>query len=130
MHNIKQCDIVITVDKGGRQMKIRKEFGSLTYARAYQLKLLRKGINTDLHVAYSPLLGKDVYMIDKVGKEVRGLSDIVDRIRLYRLDTGMTLTELAEKCGVSYPTMQRICARKSKPNLITEGKIRKVVGNE
>lgn len=54
--------------------------------------------------------------------------DIVNAIKAYRLETGIKLADLAVKCGISYPTMQRIATGKRQPSVITESKIRKVVG--
>ena len=58
------------------------------------------------------------------------MSDLIKAIRRYRIEHGTTMMELSKLCGVSYPTIQRICAGKSKANCLTEGKIRKVVGED
>ena len=54
--------------------------------------------------------------------------DIVNAIKQYRMETGINLADLAVKCNVSYPTLQRIATGKRQPSVIVEGKIRKVVG--
>lgn len=58
------------------------------------------------------------------------MSDLIKAIHRYRIEHGVSMMDLSKMCGVSYPTIQRICAGKSKANCLTEGKIRKVVGED
>ena len=52
-----------------------------------------------------------------------------DRILNYRKEHGLSQVDLAKKCGISPTTIVRIENGK-KCNIITEGKINKVIGNE
>ena len=63
-------------------------------------------------------------MID--GKEV---SRMKERILKYRKEHGLSQVDLAKLCGISPTTIVRIENGK-KCNIITEGKINKVIGNE
>jgi len=52
-----------------------------------------------------------------------------DRILKYRKEHGLSQVDLAKLCGISPTTIVRIENGK-KCNIITEGKINKVIGNE
>ena len=46
-----------------------------------------------------------------------------DKMVQYRIKNKLSMRELAKKCGVSYPTIQRIESGKTKPNRVTAAKI-------
>lgn len=46
-----------------------------------------------------------------------------DKMVQYRIKNKLSMRELAKKCGVSYPTIQRIESGKVKPNRVTAAKI-------
>lgn len=48
---------------------------------------------------------------------------------VYRVKNGLSMRELAEKCGVSYPTIQRVESGRGKPNRATVAKILAVIKN-
>lgn len=53
-----------------------------------------------------------------------------EEIRKYRMDNGLTLDQMAKKCGVSKPTICFAENGKKKTTALVEAKIRKVIGGK
>lgn len=54
--------------------------------------------------------------------------DIIFRLEKYRLDNKITETQLAEKLGVSYSSINRWLNGRSKPSIMHEYQIKKLLG--
>ena len=56
--------------------------------------------------------------------------DLIDRLITYRLDNKLTQTELAEKLGVTFQTVNRWFNRHMKPSQIQEHQIKKILSTK
>lgn len=53
-----------------------------------------------------------------------------ERMVEYRAKNRLTQTQLAEKCGVSYQTLNSVEQGRQEPNKVTRAKIELVIGKE